>query len=321
MGALIVVVVLAIAVVYILSRTAVVVPQQHAYVVERLGRYDRTLLGGLHILIPFIDVARFPHDLREIARPIPEQDCITRDNVRIAIDAIIYYKIVDPERASYGVFNVEFAIEQLAQTNLRSEIGKIELDHTFEERPIINSNVVQELDKASEAWGVKVLRYEIKNIRPPAEILQAMEKQMRAEREKRAEILQSEGARTAMINQSEGQRQALINQAEGTKQQRIKEAEGQAEAIRAIATATADGIRAVAAALQSPGGPEALQYRVAYQYIEQFGNLAKSVNTMILPANVGDVAAMIGTAMNVIRQQNDRAQPPGTAPSTPAPLR
>ena len=317
MGALIVVVILAIAVVYTLSRTALVVPQQQAWVVERLGRYDRTLLGGLHILIPFIDVARFPHDLRETARKIPEQDCITKDKVRIAVDAIIYYKIIDPERASYGVHDVEFAIEQLAQTNLRSEIGKIELDHTFEERPIINSNVVQELDKASEAWGVKVLRYEIKSITPPAEILQAMEKQMRAEREKRAEILQSEGARTAMINQSEGQRQALINQAEGTKQQRIKEAEGQAEAIRAVATATADGIRDVAEALQSPGGHEALQYRVAQQYIEQFGNLAKSVNTMILPANVGDVAAMIGMAMNVIRQQNDHTAPSGTSPSPP----
>jgi regulator of protease activity HflC (stomatin/prohibitin superfamily) len=320
MVALIVVVILAIAVVYILSRTAVVVPQQQAYVVERLGRYDRTLLGGLHILMPFIDVVRKPyHDLRETARTIVEQDCITKDNVRIAINAIIYYKIVDPERASYGSSNFVFAIEQLAQTNLRSEIGKIELDHTFEERPVINSNVVQELDKASEAWGVKVLRYEIKDITPPAEILQAMEKQMRAEREKRAEILQSEGARTAMVNQSEGQREALINRAEGTKQQRIKEAEGQAEAIRSVATATADGIRDVAEALQSPGGHEALQYRVAQQYIEQFGNLAKSVNTMILPANVGDVAAMIGTAMNVIRQQNDHTAPSGT-PSNPVTL-
>ena len=314
MGVLIVVVVLAIAVVFTLSRTALVVPQQHAYVVERLGRYDRTLLGGLHILIPFIDNARFPHDLREAARPIAEQDCITKDNVRIRISSIIYYKIMDPQRASYGVFNVEYAIEQLAQTTLRSEIGKIELDHTFEERPVINANIVAEIDKASEAWGVKVLRYEIKDITPPDEILQAMEKQMRAEREKRAEILQSEGARTAMINNSEGQRESLINQAEGNKQRQIKEAEGQAEAIRAVANATADGIRQVAQALQSPGGHEALQFRVAQQYINEFGNLAKSVNTMIVPSNVADIAVMIGTAMNVIRQQGAQTQENATPP-------
>jgi len=314
MGALLVVVILALAVMITLSRTAVVVPQQHAVIVERLGRYDRTLLGGLHTLIPFIDSRHRPLDLREAVKQIPDQDCITRDNVRIRISAIIFYKIIDPQRASYGVDNVEYAIEQLAQTTLRSEIGKIELDHTFEERPVINANVVAEIDKASEAWGVKVLRYEIKDITPPDEILQAMEKQMRAEREKRAEILQSEGARTAMINQSEGQRESLINQAEGSKQQRIKESEGQAAFIRGIATATADGIRQVAQALQTPGGHEALQFRVAQQYIEQFGNLAKSVNTMILPANVAYVAAIIGTAMNVIRQQSDGNQAPPTPP-------
>src|SRR5229473_3077368 len=279
----------AILVIYAMISTVRVVPQQSAWIVERLGRYERTLLGGLQILTPFVDAIRAEIDLREEAVTIAEQDCITKDNVLVHVDGILYYKIVDPERATYGISNLPFAIEQLAQTTLRSEIGKIELDHTFEERPLINANIVTEVDKASEAWGAKVLRYEIKTIRPPADILEAMEKQMRAEREKRAAVLQSEGERNAAINQSEGVRESLI-----------KEAEGRGAAIRTVAEATAAGIRAIAEAIESPGGYEAVQYRVASDYIGQFGNLAKETNTLILPANFADVAGMIATAMNVI---------------------
>src|SRR3984893_10366525 len=277
------------------------VPQHSACIVDRLGRYDRTLLGGLQILTPFVDAIRAEIDLREQAVAIAEQDCIKKDNVLVHVDGILYYKIVDPERATYGISRLPFAIEQLAQTTLRSEIGKIELDHTFEERPLLKANIVAEFDKASEAWGVKVLRYEIKTIRPPADILEAMEKQMRAEREKRAAVLQSKGERSAAINQSEGVRESIIIRAEGEKQQLIKEAEGKAAAIRAVAMATAEGIRAVAEAIQGPGGFEAVQFRVANDYIQQFGNLAKETNTLILPSNMSDIAGMVATAMNVIR--------------------
>lgn len=295
---------IAILIVYVLVTSVRVVGQQDALIIERLGRFERVAYGGLQLLTPFVDGVRAVVDLREVATSIAEQDCITRDNVMVHIDGVLYYKIVDAERATYGISNPRFAIEQLAQTTLRSEIGKIELDHTFEERAHINANVVAEIDKASEAWGVKVLRYEIKTIRPPADILEAMEKQMRAEREKRAAVLQSEGERTAAINQSEGVRESLINRAEGEKQQLIKEAEGKAAAIRAVAMATAEGIRAVAAAVAGPGGFEAVQYRVATDYIGQFGNLAKETNTLILPANLADMAGMIATAMNVIRHPN-----------------
>jgi regulator of protease activity HflC (stomatin/prohibitin superfamily) len=309
----------AILVIYAMISTVRVVPQQSAWIVERLGRYERTLLGGLQILTPFVDAIRAEIDLREQAVTIAEQDCITKDNVLVHVDGILYYKIVDPERATYGISNLPFAIEQLAQTTLRSEIGKIELDHTFEERPLINANIVTEVDKASEAWGAKVLRYEIKTIRPPADILEAMEKQMRAEREKRAAVLQSEGERNAAINQSEGVRESLINQAEGQKQQLIKEAEGRGAAIRTVAEATAAGIRAIAEAIESPGGYEAVQYRVASDYIGQFGNLAKETNTLILPANFADVAGMIATAMNVIRHGNGGggALAPSVGPAHP----
>src|SRR5229473_1645756 len=298
----------AILVIYAMISTVRVVPQQSAWIVERLGRYERTLLGGLQILTPFVDAIRAEIDLREEAVTIAEQDCITKDNVLVHVDGILYYKIVDPERATYGISNLPFAIEQLAQTTLRSEIGKIELDHTFEERPLINANIVTEVDKASEAWGAKVLRYEIKTIRPPADILEAMEKQMRAEREKRAAVLQSEGERNAAINQSEGVRESLINQAEG-----------RGAAIRTVAEATAAGIRAIAEAIESPGGYEAVQYRVASDYIGQFGNLAKETNTLILPANFADVAGMIATAMNVIRHGNGGggALAPSVGPAHP----
>jgi regulator of protease activity HflC (stomatin/prohibitin superfamily) len=301
MGATIVVLVLALLVIVTIAKTAVVVPQQSAFVVERLGKYHSTLGAGFHILVPFFDVIRYKHSLKENAVDIPEQVCITRDNVQVHVDGVLYQQVMNPERASYGVADYLFAISQLAQTTLRSEMGKIELDRTFEERSHINTQVVAELDKATEPWGIKVLRYEIKNITPPTDVLAAMEKQMRAEREKRAVILTSEGERDAAINTAEGHKQQVIKESEAKKQQQINEAEGAASAITAIATATAQGIREVAAATQAPGGTEAVQLRVAEQYITQFGELAKESNTLILPASAADVGAMIALAMNIIR--------------------
>lgn len=306
---LIVVVVLAIIVMIIIVRTAIVVPQQSAYVVERLGRYSRTLDAGLHILVPFVDAIRYKHSLKEIAIDIPEQICITKDNVQVGVDGVLYLKVLNPERASYGITDYKFAIVQLAQTTLRSEVGKIDLDRTFEERTYINTAVVSELDKATEPWGVKVLRYEIKNIAPPADILAAMEKQMRAEREKRAMVLTSEGQRDAAINTAEGEKQQVIKASEARKQQQINEAEGQAAAILTVADATAEGIRRVAEAIQAPGGYEAVQLRVAEQYITQFGKLAQEGNTLIVPATLTDVASMISVAMNVIRKSDGGREP------------
>jgi regulator of protease activity HflC (stomatin/prohibitin superfamily) len=306
-GALIVVLVFAVLVVVVIAKTAVVVPQQNAFVVERLGRFRTTLGAGFHILIPFFDVIRYRHSLKETAVDIPEQVCITRDNVQVHVDGVLYLQVLNPERASYGVADYLFAISQLAQTTLRSEVGKIELDRTFEERTHINVQVVNELDKASEPWGIKVLRYEIKNITPPADVLAAMEKQMRAEREKRAVILTSEGERDAAINVAEGQKQQVIKESEARKQQQINEAEGAAAAIRAIAIATAEGVRSVAQAIEVPGGFEAVQLRVAEHYITRFGELAKTSNSLILPANVADVGAMIAVAMNVIQHSGTQA--------------
>ncbi len=306
-GVLGVVLVLAVLIVIVVAKTAVVVPQQSAFVVERLGKYHSTLGAGFHILVPFVDVIRYRHSLKESAADIPEQVCITRDNVQVHVDGVLYLQVLNPERASYGVSDPLFAISQLAQTTLRSEIGKIDLDKTFEERAHINIQVVQELDKASEPWGVKVLRYEIKNITPPADVLAAMEKQMRAEREKRAVILNSEGQRDAAINQAEGEKQQVIKQSEAHRQQQMNEAEGQASAILAVATATAEGIRKVAESVNVPGGFEAMQLRVAEQYIERFGELAKEGNSLILPANLTDVASMVATAMNVVARR-----PPAT---------
>ena len=301
-GGLFVVLLLAILVLVIIAKTAVVVPQQSAYVVERLGKYAATLDAGFHILVPFIDRIRYKHSLKETAIDIPEQVCITRDNVQVSVDGILYLKVLNPQRASYGISDYHFALIQLGQTTLRSEIGKIELDRTFEERTNINIQVVNELDKASDPWGVKVLRYEIKNITPPKGVLDAMEKQMRAEREKRAVILTSEGERDAQINQAEGEKQQVIKASEAKKQQQINEAEGAAAAILAIAQATAEGLRKVAETIRVPGGQEAVQLRVAEQYITQFGELAKTNNTLILPATVSDVGSMIAVAMNAIRQ-------------------
>jgi regulator of protease activity HflC (stomatin/prohibitin superfamily) len=301
-GGLFVVLLLALLVLIIIGKTAVVVPQQSAYVVERLGKYAATLDAGFHILLPFIDRIRYKHSLKETAIDIPEQVCITRDNVQVSVDGILYLKVLNPQRASYGISDYHFALIQLAQTTLRSEIGKIELDRTFEERTNINIQVVNELDKASDPWGVKVLRYEIKNITPPKGVLDAMEKQMRAEREKRAVILTSEGERDAAINQAEGEKQQVIKASEAKKQQQINEAEGAAAAILAIAQATAEGLRKVAETIQVPGGQEAVQLRVAEQYITKFGELAKTTNTLILPATVSDVGSMIALAMSAIRQ-------------------
>jgi len=297
---LVVLFILILLVLVIVAKTAIVVPQQSAYVVERLGRYHGTLGAGFHVLLPFVDTIRYRHSLKEMAIDIPAQVCITRDNVQVGVDGVLYLKVLNPERASYGISDYLFAISQLAQTTLRSEVGKIDLDKSFEERTNINTAVVSELDKASEAWGVKVLRYEIKNITPPHDVLAAMEKQMRAEREKRAVILTSEGTRDAAINTADGVKQEVIKASEARKQQQINEAEGQAAAIMAVATATAEGIRRVAEAIKLPGGYEAVQLRVAEQYITQFGELAKKSNTLVLPANVADVASMITLAMKAI---------------------
>ncbi len=307
---MIVVLVLAVLVIIVLAKTTVVVPQQSAYVVERLGKFSGTLDAGFHILLPFLDVIRYRHSLKEQALDIPEQLCITRDNVQVGVDGVLYMKVMNPERASYGVTDYTFAIIQLAQTTLRSEVGKIELDRTFEERSTINLAVVSELDKATEPWGIKVLRYEIKNITPPEDVLAAMEKQMRAEREKRAVILNSEGVRDSAINAAEGEKQQVIKASEANKQQQINEAEGQAAAILTVAEATAQGIRKIAEAIQSPGGYQAVQLRVAEQYIDQFGNLAKEGNTLVVPATLSDVSSMIAMAMSIIR--------PGANPEPPA---
>ncbi|MDQ3068849.1 MAG: paraslipin [Acidobacteriota bacterium] len=298
-GGVIVFFVLALVVIIIIAKTAVVVPQQSAYVVERLGRFHATMQAGFHILLPFVDVIRYRHSLKEMALDIPAQVCITRDNVQVGVDGVLYLKVLNAERASYGISDYLFAISQLAQTTLRSEVGKIDLDRTFEERTNINQQVVAELDKASEPWGVKVLRYEIKNITPPHDILAAMEKQMRAEREKRAVILTSEGTRDAAINTAEGAKQEVIKASEANRQQQINEAEGEAAAILAVATATAEGLRRVAEALRTEGGMEALQLRVAEQYIAEFGKLAKQSTTLVLPANVSDIGSMIALATKV----------------------
>ena len=303
MDSLIVSLAIVFVVVVILLKTAVVVPQQNAYVIERLGKYSKTLNAGFHILIPFLERIAYKHTLKEQAVDIAEQICITNDNVQVGVDGVLYMQVLDPSRASYGIGNYMFAISQLAQTTLRSEIGKIDLDRTFEERGTINQNVVAELDKASDPWGVKVLRYEIKNINPPQDVLSAMEKQMRAEREKRAVILTSEGERDAKINQAEGEKQRVVKESEAVKIQQINEAQGEAEAILAVATATAEGLRQVAIAMTSDGGAEAMQLRVAEQYIGEFGKLAKAGNTYVVPANLGDLTSMMALATDVAKRK------------------
>ncbi len=302
MISLIVAGILAIVAIIVIVKTAVVVPQQSAYVIENLGKYSRTLQAGFHILVPFIEKVAYRHTLKEHAVDVEEQICITSDNVQVGVDGVLYLQVLDAGKASYGIGDYLFAIAQLAQTTLRSEIGKIELDKTFEERSHINLRVVEELDQASTPWGVKVLRYEIRNINPPHDVLSAMEKQMRAEREKRATVLESEGVRDAKINEAEGEKQRVIKESEAAKQQQINEAEGEAAAILAIAEATAEGLRKVAAALNSEGGDKAMQLRVAEDYLERFGNLAKETNSLIVPANLSDVSSMIAAATTVFEK-------------------
>ncbi len=301
MESLIPVFVIVVLVIIVIARTAVVVPQQKAFVVEYLGKYRKTILAGFHILVPFVEKITYKHSLKEQAVDIPEQICITRDNVQVGVDGVLYLKVMDAQRASYGIGNYVFAITQLAQTTLRSEIGKIDLDRTFEERTTINVSVVQELDKASDPWGVKVLRYEIKNINPPHDVLSAMEKQMRAEREKRATILTSEGERDAQINRAEGEKQRVIKESEAVQLRQVNEARGEAEAILAVAGATAEGLRQVGQALNEPGGDGAMKLRVAEKYVDEFGNLAKAGNTLVIPANLGDVGSMIALATSVVK--------------------
>jgi regulator of protease activity HflC (stomatin/prohibitin superfamily) len=301
---LIVALVVTFVVVIILFKTAVVVPQQNAVVVERLGKFNRKLDAGFHVLFPFLDKVSYKHTLKEQAIDIAEQICITNDNVQVGVDGVLYMQVLDPARASYGIGNYMFAISQLAQTTLRSEIGKIDLDRTFEERGAINANVVAELDKASDPWGVKVLRYEIKNINPPHDVLSAMEKQMRAEREKRAVILTSEGVRDAKVNEAEGEKQRVIKESEAAKMQQINEAQGEAEAILAVASATAEGLRKVANAVIEKGGADAMQLRIAEQYIGEFGNLAKTGNTFVVPANLADLTSMMALATDIAKRKS-----------------
>lgn len=292
-----------------------IVPQQHAWIVERLGRFHGTLEPGLKIVVPLVDRVAYKHDLREVPLDVPSQICITKDNTQLQVDGILYFQVTNPQQASYGSSNFELAITQLAQTTLRSVIGRMELDKTFEERDDINHTVVTALDEAASNWGVKVLRYEIKDLTPPKEILHAMQAQITAEREKRALIAASEGRkqeqiniatgqREAAIQESEGERQASINQSEGDKAAAINRAEGEAESIRLVARATAEAIHMVAQTIRQPGGYEAVNLKVAERYIEAFGNIAKEGNTMILPANAADVAGLVATAMNVVKQQN-----------------
>jgi len=300
---------LAALVIVAIIKCAVIVPQQSAFVIERLGKYSRTLQAGFHPLLPFLDRIAYKHSLKEQAIDIPEQTCITRDNVQVGVDGILYLQVLDARRASYGVNDYLLAIVQLAQTTLRSEVGKIDLDRTFEERAKINASVVSEVDKASDPWGVKVLRYEIKNIMPPHDVLQAMEKQMRAEREKRAVILTSEGKRDAQINEAEGEKQMVIKQSEAQRSRQINEAEGEAEAILAVAAATAEALRRVAEASRVDGGDAAIQLRVAEQYLAEFGKLAQEGNTFVLPANLSELGSMVALARGVLSANGEATTP------------
>jgi regulator of protease activity HflC (stomatin/prohibitin superfamily) len=283
-------------------RSIKVVPQQNAWVVERLGRYHSTLVPGLNFMMPFIDNVAYKHSLKEIPLDVPSQVCITRDNTQLQVDGILYFQVTDPMRASYGASNYIVAITQLAQTTLRSVIGKMELDKTFEERDLINHAVVNALDEAALNWGVKVLRYEIKDLAPPAVILHAMQAQITAEREKRALIAASEGKRQEQINLAEGARAAFIAKSEGERQSQINLALGQAAAITTVADATADAIRKIAAAIQAPGGEQAVQLKVAERAVDAYANLAKVNNTMIVPGNLSEVGGLIASAMTLIKR-------------------
>ncbi|MEH6563754.1 MAG: stomatin-like protein [Halopseudomonas sp.] len=292
-------------VVVTLAKTARIVPQRSAFIVERLGKYAKTLEAGFHLLIPFVDRVSYKHTLKEEAIDVPSQACVTRDNIQVVVNGVLYLQVVDPKLASYGINDYRYASMQLAQTTLRSVVGKIDLDKTFEERETINVQVVEALDEAAKPWGVKVLRYEIADIELPATILDALEKQMRAERERRAVVAQSEGEREAKINVSEGQKQETINLSEADKQRQINEAEGKAREIELIATATAEGLRRVAEAINTEGGQSAVSLRVAEQYVKEFGKLAQTNNTMILPAelsNIGSAVAAITKTLETVKK-------------------
>ena len=294
-------VVLIVAILFV-SRSLKVVPQQHAWVIERLGKFHGTLLPGLNFLIPFVDRVAYRHSLKEIPLDVPSQVCITRDHTQLKVDGILYFQVTDPMRASYGSSDYVSAITQLSQTTLRSVIGKMELDRTFEEREIINASVVASLDEAALNWGVKVLRYEIKDLTPPSEILHAMQQQITAEREKRGLIAASEGRKQEQINIAVGQRESFIARSEGEKQAEINKANGEAAAITLVADATADAIRKIASAIQQPGGAEAVQLKVAEKAVEAYAQLAQKNNTMIVPGNMSEVAGLIGTAMALMRK-------------------
>lgn len=308
---LIVIGIVAVIIVVLLIKTAVVVPQRSEYIVERLGKYNKSLGAGFHILIPFLDKIAYRRSLKEEVLDIASQDCITTDNVSVSVDGVLYLQVIDSKLSAYGIDNYRIAASQLAQTSLRSVIGKIELDRTFEERETLNQQVVAAIDEAAQNWGVKVLRYEIKDITPPQSVMDAMEKQMRAEREKRAAIATSEGDRQARINRAEGLKKEAIEVSEGEKQRRINEAEGQAKEIELVAQATADGIRKISESLSLDGGETAANLRVAEKYIAEFGKLAKTNNTMIIPANMGDISSMVATVMSVLghaKPQNQKQE-------------
>ncbi len=290
-------------------KTIRIVPQKSAFVVERLGKYTKTMVAGLHVLIPFIDKVAYKHSLKEQALDVQPQICITKDNISVEVDGVIYLHVLDAAKASYGINDYQFAAMQLAQTTMRSVIGKLDLDKTFEVRESINGAIVEAVDHASEPWGVKVTRYEVKNIIPPKSIKDAMEKQMRAEREKRAVIAESEGAKQSKINRAEGERQEMISVSEGEKQRRINEAEGRGQEIERVAQATAKGIKEVALAINSEGGLNAVNMRIAEQYLDEFGNLARTNNTLIIPQNVTDIAGMVASAMQVIKNEGNGVAP------------
>ncbi|QJB55912.1 stomatin-like protein [Pseudodesulfovibrio sp. zrk46] len=320
---LVTLVVFALLLILIIVKTAVIVPQRSQFVIERLGKYSKSIKAGLHILIPFIDQVAYRRSLKEEVMDVPAQSCITRDNVSVTIDGVLYIRVIDAMKSCYGIENYYIAASQLAQTSLRSAIGKIDLDKTFEERESINAAVVEAVDEAAQEWGIKVMRYEIKDITPPGNVMVAMEQQMKAEREKRAEIALSEGDRQSRINRSEGMKQEAMQLSEGEKQKRINEAEGRAQEILLVADATAKGLQKVAEVINLPGGAEAMNLKVAQQFIDEFGNLAKTNNTMIIPADMGNIGGMVASATEIIKnvsapkQQAKPAPKPQLVPTEP----
>ncbi|MBF0229726.1 MAG: paraslipin [Desulfamplus sp.] len=298
--------VISIVVIVLLLKTAVIVPQRSEFIIERLGRYSNSLGAGFHILIPFFDKVAYKRSLKEEVLDIASQECITKDNVSVAVDGVLYIQVIDSKLSAYGIDDYKRAAAQLAQTSLRSVVGRIELDRTFEERETLNQQVVSAIDEAAENWGVKVLRYEIKDITPPKTVMDAMEKQMRAEREKRAAIATSEGDRQSRINRAEGLKQEAIEVSEGEKQKRINEAEGHAKEIELVALATAEGIKKVAESLRVAGGDTAANLRIAEKYIEQFGKLAKENNTMIIPSNLADISSLVAASMSVLGEVREK---------------